>query len=231
MNFAGGSPEALSSGVFAMKFCQSIAAAALMTVVSTSFVEAATVSYTSSVAFQTALTGQTVVTEGYESPAVNSTIANGGTLNGLTYSFSNGLPGRIDNVFNKFGAQSLASNSPAGFFFRGDSITVSFGAAITAFGIFFNLGQSPAGAVYATTNLGNTALGSGTYDSTTFYFVGLTSDTAFTSVTFGSTLAAVSGFNVDNLSYVVARAVPEPGSLALASLALFGAAVARRRRP
>jgi hypothetical protein len=138
MNFAGGSPEALSSGVFAMKFCQSIAAAALMTVVSTSFVEAATVSYTSSVAFQTALTGQTVVTEGYESPAVNSTIANGGTLNGLTYSFSNGEAGRIDNTFNRFGAGSLASSGPGGFFFEGDSITVSFGAAITAFGIFFN---------------------------------------------------------------------------------------------
>jgi len=214
-----------------MKFCQSIAAAALMTMVSTSFVEAATVSFTSSAAFQTALTGQTVVTEGYESLAANSTIANGGTLNGLTYSFSNGLPGRIDNVFNKFGTQSLASSGPGGFFFEDSSITVSFGAAITAFGILFNLTQSPAGAVYATTNGGDTALGSDTFDSTTFYFVGLISGTAFTSVTFGATTAAVSGFNVDNLSYVVARAVPEPGSLALASLALFGAAMARRRRP
>ena len=87
--------------------------------------------------------------------------------------------------------------------------------------------------MYATINGGDTALSGDTFDSTTFYFVGLTSDTAFTSVTFGSssTILAASGFNVDNLSYVVARAVPEPGSLALASLALFGAAVARRRRP
>ena len=151
--------------------------------------------------------------------------------NGLTYSFSNGLPGRIDNVFNKFGAQSLASSRTGGFFFEGENITVSFGAAITAFGIFFNMSPSPAGAVYATTDLGNTALGSSTWDLPTFHFVGLISDAAFTSVTFGATNAALSGFNVDNLSYVVARAVPEPGSLALASLALFGAAVARRRRP
>ena len=60
--------------------------------------EAATVSCISSLAFQTALTGHTVVTKGKESPAFNSIIANGGTLSGLTCSFSNGLPGRIDNT-------------------------------------------------------------------------------------------------------------------------------------
>ena len=218
-----------------MKFCQSIAAAALMTVVSTSFVEAAPVSFsfTSSAAFQAALAGQTVVTEGYESPAANSTIANGGILNGLTYSFSNNLPGRIlDDEFNNFGDQSLGSSRTDRFFFIGESITVTFGASITAFGIFFNINTSDEGVVYATTNLSNTALGSGTLDiPNSLHFVGLISDTAFTSVTFGATSAARSGFNVDNLSYVVARAVPEPGSLALASLALFGAAMARRRRP
>ena len=83
----------------------------------TGLAHAVIVSYTSSAAFQAALTGQTVITEGYELPAINSTIANGGSLNGLTYSFSNGAPGRIDNIYNNFGDQSLASaNFTNGYF-------------------------------------------------------------------------------------------------------------------
>lgn len=193
---------------------------------------AAIVSYTSSATFQAALTGQTVTTEGYELPAINSTIANGGSLNGLTYSFSNGAPGRIDNIFNNFDDQSLASASFAnGFFLPGESITVSFGAAATAFGVFFNVAQSPAGSLYATTNLGDTALGSNSYDISTLHFVGLISDTAFTSVTFGGTTAIASGFNVDDLSNVRAvQAVPEPGSLALLALALAAVVSMRRRK-
>lgn len=193
--------------------------------------QAAIVSFTSSAAFQAALVGQTVVTEGYESPALNSTIANGGILNGLTYNFSNGAPGRIDNIYNNFGDQSLASAAfPNGFFLAGQSITADFGAGVTAFGIFFNIVQSPAGSLFATTSLGDTALGSASYDTPTFHFIGLISDTAFNSVNFGGTSSIASGFNVDNLSFVRGTAVPEPGSLALVALALAAAAVARSRR-
>jgi hypothetical protein len=79
------------------------------------------------------------------------------------------------------------------------------------------------------TNTGELALNAATYDTPNpFYFVGLVSDVAFTSVTFGATDTAASGFTVDNLSF--GTVVPEPTTLALCGLALLAAGAASRRR-
>lgn len=190
---------------------------------------ATSVSYTSSAAFLSAL-GASAITETYEGLALNSLIATGSTVDGLTYAaFPAGTSGRIDNLYNRIGNQSLAlqrGNDNTSFFFAGDSMTVTFPFAVDAVGIFFNVGQSPVGSLTITTSAGSAGNGPA-YDQSTLYFVGLISDTPFASATFAGGLNITSGFNLDNLTY--AHAVPEPASLLLLGTGIVGF-VARRRR-
>jgi hypothetical protein len=201
-----------------------------MTLLFAPLAQAAYTGYSSSAAFFAALAGQTVLTEGYEAQTTDSTIADGSTLNGLTYSFSAGIDGRVDSNYNKIGNNSLGAAGSPGFFLQGDSITVTFDQATTAFGVFFNIDDSDLASVFAETNHGDYHESGGGYDFDTFYFVGIVSDTTFTSVTFGALLSANSGFNVDDLSWVQSsQVVPTPGSLALLSLGLLAAGFTRRR--
>ena len=195
--------------------------------------QAAFVSYTSSSAFQAAVAGGTIALEDFETGSANQTINSGGSFNGLTYSFNNGRAGRIDVTYNAFGNFSLAADpAPDGFFAEGDSITVTFSSAVNAFGVFFNVLQSPAGSLRVETGNGEVAVNGDNHDTGTFHFVGLVSDTGFTSVTFGAVAGVLSGFNVDNLSFGTvdkgSTTLPEPMSLALSGLALLAAGAARR---
>jgi PEP-CTERM motif-containing protein len=189
---------------------------------------ATTINYTSSAAFLSALSGEMVVIETYETQALNSLIPSGSTVDGITYnSFPAATSGRIDNLFNRIGNQSLAleRGGVASFFFPGDSMTVTFPHSVNAVGIFFNVAQSPVGSLGINTAVG-TATNGPTYDISTFYFVGLISDTSFTSATIFGNSNIASGFNVDNLTY----ASPEPSTLLLLGFGLVGVAVWVRRR-
>jgi hypothetical protein len=197
--------------------------------------QAAAITFTSSADFFAALSGASLTTETYEAATLDSLIADGGTLDGLAYDFPNGVQGRIDNLFNRFGNQSLAAqrpDAPQSFFFAGDRVVVTFPAPVRAFGIFFNVGISPAASLFATTSGGDTAsTGGPSYDSATMYFAGLIADTAFGSVTFGGLPTITSGYNVDDLTYgLPGAAVPEPGTLALSALGAAAFLAARRRR-
>lgn len=200
--------------------------ATVLALIASPAANAAFVSYTSSSAFQAALSGGIVTIEDFEGAAVNTVIANGSTFNGLTYNFSGGIDGRIDNLYNHFDEKSLAVSRTPDFFLPDESISVAFDGPVTAFGIFFNVVLSPAGALFATTNLGDTAVSSDTYDLSTFQFVGLISDVAFNSVTFGANGTASSGFNVDNM---ILNRVPEPTTMALFGLALLAVRACQRR--
>jgi hypothetical protein len=192
--------------------------------------------FTSSAAFLSAL-GSTAITETYESLPLNSLIPAGSTIDGITYtSFPTDADGaeaegRIDNLFNSLGNQSLAlqrdDEDPAltGFFFPGDSMTVSFPSPVDAVGIFFNVGVSPVGSLTVTTTAGSAGNGP-SYDVSTLYFVGLISDTPFTSATIGGDLTVTTGFNLDNLTYAP---IPEPASLILLATGLVTLAARRRR--
>lgn len=180
-------------------------------------VSATTISFTSSAAFNLALSGRPVTIEGFENYAVNFTIANGTVLNGVRYdSFPGGTMGRIDNSFNHFGAQSLALRRPSdpnpnkSFFNPGETLSLSFITPIYAMGIFFNANFTKAGSLgILTTPVGTVTTGGTPYDISTFYFAGLISDVPFSTVSIGSNSKSSSSYNLDNLTFTSAAAVPD----------------------
>ena len=195
--------------------------------------DAATITYTSSADFFAALGATATTTETYEGLPANSTIAAGDTVNGITYvSFPSGTSGRIDADFNAIGDQSLALTGSQQFFFPGQSINTSF-APTTAIGIFFNVSLSTPNSLFIQTPVGR-AGNSAAYDiGSNLYFVGLISDTPFSSATIGSVNAAASGYNLDNLTLApAATPVPEPASMLLLGSGLVALRMrARRSRP
>jgi hypothetical protein len=191
------------------EFISLLSAVAVAFCLIASEVSATTMTFTSSAAFNLALGGSPVKIEGWDTYALNSTIANGTTLNGVTYNaFPGGTLGRIDNQFNHFGTQSLAlrrasdPNPNKSFFNPGESLSISFTSPIYALGIFFNANLTRAGSLgILTTPIGTVTTGGPTRDVATFYFAGLISDTPFTTATIGSNTTRSSSFNLDNLTF------------------------------
>ncbi|MBX9583651.1 MAG: hypothetical protein K2X87_25395, partial [Gemmataceae bacterium] len=166
--------------------------------------QAAFTTYIHSADFFAALGSAPFYTETFEGPPVNTVLPSGTTLNGITYGFPAGVDGRIGNNYNRIDNQSLeASRFPGdttGFFFPDEAVTFDFGGPVYAVGIFINIGETASDTDIVLTADGvgaATTGGPGNYDSSTLYFVGLISDTPFTSASLLST-ATVSGYNLDN---------------------------------
>lgn len=192
--------------------------------------------FTSSTAFLAATSGLT--TEDYASTTAGTLIADGGALDGLTYSFSTrgGLGGVITDHYYSFSGLSLGAKQASGpltnadFFYGGDSFTITFAHPETAVGIFANVNLNSG--TYTLSAGSDTATTDSLVDDTnTFVFVGLTSATPFTSVTFRSNDTSLGSYNIPEILYGgTSNAVPEPMSLALLGLGTLGLAVVRRRR-
>jgi len=202
---------------------------------------ATVMTFTSSAAFTAAAAGIPLTVENYSTGVAGETIANGGTFDGLTYTFAAGpsgtlLGGIITNQFNSFSGLSLGGSQSGGqqFFFGGDSVTVTFPSPINAIGAFFNVNMNSGNYVLAI-SAGSVSTGSATYDTPlplTFVFDGLISTTPFTSATFSSTNTSLGSFNIPEIQFgAAAPAVPEPSSLTLLCTALAaGSAMWWRRR-
>lgn len=192
---------------------------------------AGVISFTSSADFLTAIGGTPDFLEDYEEEAVDTLIASGGTLNGITYTFPDGVQGRIDIDFNALDMQSLATwhdnGGSKGSFTPGESFFVELPEPVLAFGVFINATASTEYFI-SVSELSTVVPTSGTHDTNTLHFVGLISTEPFTTVEIGATQSAPSGYNVDNLMYV---AVPEPSGICLTALAglAFLATVCRLR--
>lgn len=167
--------------------------------------------YTSSAAFNTAASGIPLTAENYSTGLNGEAIANGGTFDGLTYSFTAGPSGTltsgiITNQFNSFSGLSLGGQQSGGadFFFGGDSVTITFANPVNAVGAFFNVNANSGDFVLASA-AGDATTGSASYDTSTFVFDGLISSTAFSSITLSSTSDTTGSYNIPKLNSVRRR--------------------------
>jgi hypothetical protein len=205
----------------------------LAVLICTQFASGTSISFTSSAAFLAATT--ITQTENYGTLTNGQLISSGATIDGLTYSgfVLTGGATQLDitNSFNSFSGLSLgASHTGATFFFGGEGATITFGAPVTAFGMFFNVNQN-SGNYGFTSSSGSASTGSAAYDTSTFVFAGLTSTTPFSSISFSSTDTSLGSFNVPEVLLGSAGAVPEPSTVGvtLGGLAMLALGALRRR--
>jgi hypothetical protein len=156
-------------------------------------------------------------------------IADGSTVNGITYSTSTAGDALVTSAFvTSTGANGLG-DTVVGFFQAADTVTFSFASPVSAFGIDVNTFDAVNGGYSGTTNAGDVVLSS--FDPfpgfNTGQFLGFSSTAAFTSIT----IAAPGGFvyTLDTLRYVPAQ-VPEPSALLLVGVGLATAGLRRRRK-
>lgn len=133
--------------------------------------------------------------------------------------------------------------SPSGdYFFNGEGFTVGLPVGTRAIGLFFNVGIGTVGAsdLFINTAVGNVSNGGTNFNTTVgnnraavdggsqmnLFFLGLISDTPFTSAQVGELGTGGVGFNVDNLT----TATPEPTSIGLLCMGMAGIAGYSRRR-
>jgi hypothetical protein len=195
------------------------------------------VTYTSSAAFQAALTGAPTLVENYGTFTAGDLILPGSTFHSITYTnfnlgASSTQDGIVSNQFNSFSGLSLGanqSNGAAQFFFDGNSFDISF-ASTFAIGVFFNVNAN-SGTYGIVTPVGGASTGSASYDTSTFVFAGLISTTPFTSAEISSNSGGngTASYNIPEMILAPAS-VPEPAAIALTALGAAFLLLLQRRK-
>ena len=188
-------------------------------------------SYTTSSSFFAAISGLTPTTANFDSDPVGN-IAEGQTVDGITFTYT--VDGGAENlaVQNLFdttsGTNYLGSNDPGtGALFPGDTFTMTFSTPINALGFFiiggpyspgdFTLSSSTATAT--SSNVLEETLG----DGGQVIFLGIASNTDFSSATVTLSPSAGELWNVDDITSAagpIGTPVPEPDSFALLAIGL-----------
>jgi hypothetical protein len=207
-------------------------------------VYAAPIGYTSASDFNTAISGMTSQTLNFDSQTVGTNIADGSSLNGITFDYDfDGLEMLVSDQYdttsgdNYLGINDGSDES----FFAGDSFTLSFDSTINAFGLLiisideifdadFSL-ETSVGEVTSQASVQDTLA-----DDSSVFFLGLYDEDGFDSISFSSGLFACDCFyfNIDDITTAwnaptqPTTEVPEPATW---SLLLFGlASISFRRR-
>lgn len=180
---------------------------------------AAAIAFASRTSFDTAFSG--AVIENWDSYASGTTIANGGTLNGITYNSSAGIA-IVTSEFLFSTSPNGLGRTPISFFNPLDTIKFTFGTSLFAFGIDINTGSQNDGAFQLSANTGEVI--NSVFDpfpgSGTGQFAGFSSTAPFTSVTVSFTSDF---YTLDTLRYVPAGgpSIPDGGT----TLILLGSAI------
>ena len=174
--------------------------------------------------------GSGLSVENFESASPGTVIANGTTLNGITYGLNDSsIDFVINNTVDTSSGENALATSSGPFLDLLDMVTFDFDYITNAFGISFSLSDTPlAGELFLSIegqNFGIEAANpvSTLADGSLSYFIGVISDdTLFNKVTIGTFDDGDTNFDfvMDDLA-INAISVPEPTSATLFSFCLF----------
>jgi hypothetical protein len=169
--------------------------------------------------------------ENWDAFVSGTLLANGSTVNGITYNSSSGNALVTDAFLSSTFPNGLGETTN-GFFLATDAITFSFVSPLTSFGIDINTFANGFCNYTAMTNLGDVSCS--LYDpfpgSGTGQFLGFRSTVPFDAVTIHSNFGGFD-YTLDTLRYVAAaQPVSEPETLGLFITALIGVSGLRRNR-
>lgn len=176
-------------------------------------------SFTSSSSFNTAISGMSgVTTANFDSDPVGD-IAQGGTVDGITFTYNiNGGAGSlaIVNLFDTTsGTNYLGSDDPTtGALFPGDSVTMTFSSDVNALGFFIISAGPYSAGDFTLTSSTATATNSSSVETSLpdggqVIFLGITSTTGFNSATITLGPGAFELGNMDDIT--TAEGTPNSG--------------------
>jgi len=200
------------------------------------------IGYDNQTDFDLAITGHNISTLDFDSLAAGTTITSGDTVEGVTFNYDlSGFNLMVDDIFDTTSAPNYlgVDDGASGMLLGGDSFTMSFASAQSAFGLYVHSADLLFDFdISLMTENGDVVELSANVDSVLAdgdaYFIGLATDDlaeAFTSITLNSWDFGF-GFNVDNL-VMASRpivSIPEPSSLLLLSLSLLSIPFFRRKK-
>lgn len=221
----------------------------IMAIVGISALPAFADSYTSRSSFNAAISGMSGATTANFDGDLTGDIAQGGTADGITFTYNiDGGPGSlaIVNLFDTTsGTNYLGSDDPTtGALFPGDSVTMTFSSPVNALGFFIISAGPYSDGDFTLTSSTATATNSSTLETTLpdggqVIFLGITSTADFNSATISLGSSAFELGNIDDITTAEGSSnygggggntsVPEPSSWALLALGLAICALGARR--
>jgi hypothetical protein len=194
---------------------------------------AVTATYTDQASFLAALPGPASTLD-FDSLAAGTTIADGDTVDGITFNYNfGGVQMQVTDVFATTSSPNFLGTDDADVFQDGDDFNLSF-AAVNAIGMFF-ISADEMFDDDITLSAGGTSVGLSVADAGPDvgdggipYFLGIIDDTnPFTTASITTIGGGFFLYNVDDITTAV---VPLPGALWLFGSGLIGLLSLRRKR-